>query len=258
MDPRHYRRALGRTIKACAKRSARPDAVVANSFAGRKAHRAIGFAPRAFPVIPNGIDTKRFRPDGSVRARMRTQLGVSDRKPLVIHVARVDPMKDHVSLIAVAAALPNIQFVMTGAGTEKIEAPTNLRALGIRRDMPDLYAAADLSLSTSVFGEGFPNAVAEPMACGIPVVATDVGDSRLIIGDTGFVVSPRDVPGMASAIGSLLAEPETKRAARGAAARIRIQDHYSLDRMVSAFDSLHLHGTLPAMNDDAADVTGRF
>jgi glycosyltransferase involved in cell wall biosynthesis len=113
-------------------------------------------------------------------------------------------------------------------------------------------------LSTSVFGEGFPNAVAEPMACGIPVVATDVGDSRLIIGDTGFVVSPRDVPGMASAIGSLLAEPETKRAARGAAARIRIQDHYSLDRMVSAFDSLHLHGTLPAMNDDAADVTGRF
>jgi glycosyltransferase involved in cell wall biosynthesis len=258
MDPSHYRRALGWTIKACAKRSARPDAVVANSFAGRKAHQAIGFAPRAFPVIPNGIDTNRFRPDASVRARMRTQFGVSGRRPLVVHVARVDPMKDHASLIAVAAALPDIQFVTAGAGTEKIEAPANLRALGIRRDMPDLYAAADLALSTSVFGEGFPNAVAEPMACGIPVVATDVGDSRRIVGDTGFVVSPRDVSGMVSAIGGLLAEPEAKRAARGATARTRIEDHYSLDRMVSAFDSLHLHGTLPASNDEAADATRRL
>jgi len=258
MDPSHYRRALGWTIKACAKRSARPDAVVANSFAGLKAHRAIGFAPRAFPVIPNGIDTNRFRPDASVRGRMRAQFRVPDRKPLVMHVARVDPMKDHASLIAVAAALPDIQFVMAGAGTEKIEAPANLRALGIRHDIADLYAAADLSLSTSVFGEGFPNAVAEPMACGIPVVATDVGDSRRIIGDTGVVVSPRDISGMVSAIGGLLAEPDAKRAARGVIARTRIEDHYSLDRMVRAFDSLHLHGALPASNDDAADVTGRL
>ena len=253
MDQSRYRRALGWTIKACAKRSARPDAVVANSFAGRDVHRALGFTPRAFPVIPNGIDTRRFRPDASVRAPMRAQLGVADGKPLVIHVARVDPMKDHTSLVAVATALPHIQFVMVGSGTEQIDAPKNLMALGMRHDMPDLFAAADLSLSTSIFGEGFPNAVAEAMACGVPVVATNVGDSNRIIGDIGATVSPRDVTAMVAAINSLLAEPEIKRAARAAAARRRIEERYSLDRMVRAFDALHLHGILPVSTNGHAD-----
>jgi glycosyltransferase involved in cell wall biosynthesis len=253
MDQSHYRRALGWTIKACVKRSAKPDAVVANSFAGRDVHRALGYAPRAFPVIPNGIDTQRFHPDPSARARVRTHLAVPDSKLIVIHVARVDPMKDHASLAAVAAALPDIQFIMVGTGTREIDAPTNLMALGNRRDMPDLYAAADLSLSTSIFGEGFPNAVAEAMACGIPVVATDVGDSRIIAGDTGVIVPRRDIAAMVTAISRLQAEPQTKRSARASAARKRIEDCYSLDRMVRAFDALHLHGILPASingNDD--------
>jgi glycosyltransferase involved in cell wall biosynthesis len=245
MKQSHYRRALGWTIKACAKRSARPDAVVANSFAGRDVHHALGFAPRAFPVIPNGVDTRRFSPDASARVRMRAHLALPDGKMVVIHVARVDPMKDHVSLAAVAAALPEIQFVMAGSGTEKVDAPANLMALGHRRDMPDLYSAADLSLSTSVFGEGFPNAVAEAMACGVPVVATDVGDSRRIVGDTGVIVSPRDVRAMITAICEIRTETEAKRSARASAARRRIEDRYSLDRMVNAFDALHLHGIFP-------------
>ena len=246
MDPNRYRRALLWTIKACAKRSARPDAVVANAFAGRDVHRALGYAPRAFPVIPNGIDTQRFRPNPSARARMRAHLALSDGKMLVIHVARVDPMKDHATLAAVAAALPDIQFIMAGAGTEQIAAPPNLKALGHRQDIQDLHAAADLLLSTSIFGEGFPNAVAEAMACGVPAVATDVGDSRRIVGDTGVIVSPRDIAAMVSAITLIRAEPQPKRDARAAAALKHIEDHYSLDRMVSAFDDLHLHGILPA------------
>ena len=216
MNLNQYRRALRWTIKACAKRSARPDAVVANSFAGRDVHRALGFAPRAFPVIPNGIDTQRFRPNPSARARMRAHLALPDGKMVVIHVARVDPMKDHASLTAVAAALPDIQFIMAGSGTEQIAAPPNLKALGHRQDIPDLHAAADLLLSTSIFGEGFPNAVAEAMACGVPVVATDVGDSRRIVGDTGVIVSPRDVAAMVAAITHIRAEPEAKRSARAA------------------------------------------
>ena len=249
----YYRRALGWAIKACAKRSARPDAVVANSFAGRNAHRALGFAPRAFPIIPNGIDTQRFQLDASARARMRAHLALPDDKMVVIHVARVDPMKDHASLVAVATALPDIQFIMAGASTEKIDAPPNLRALGHRQDIPDLHAAADLLLSTSIFGEGFPNVVAEAMACGVPVVVTDVGDSRRIVGNTGAIVSPRDVTAMVVAITQMQAEPKAKRSARASAARKRIVDHYSLDRMVSTFDALHLHGILPASDNNGAD-----
>jgi glycosyltransferase involved in cell wall biosynthesis len=251
MDPVHYRRALAWTIKSCARRAAKPDAVVANSFAGREIHRVLDYAPRAFPVIPNGIDTQRFRPDLSARTRTRTRLGIPDGEPVVIHVARLDPMKDHASLVAVAAALPNFKFIMAGRGTEKIDAPTNLIALGNKSGMPDLYAAADFLLSTSIFGEGFPNAVAEAMACALPVVATNVGDSRRIVGDTGIIVSPRDIAAMTAAISRLQAEPDTMRKARADAARKRIEGHYSLDRMVRAFDALHLHGILPAsINDD--------
>ena len=248
MDQSHYRRALRWTIKACAKRSKRPDAVVANSYAGRDAHRALGYLPRAFPVIPNGIDTQRFRPSTSIRACIREQLGLSEDKLVVIHVARVDPMKDHASLIAVAAALPNIHFIAVGSDTNKMAVPPNITTLGIRHDMPNLYPAADLMLSTSIFGEGFPNVVAEAMACGVRVVSTDVGDSRRIIGDTGVVVSPRDVAGMVSAIGRIFAEPKTKYTERANAARKCIGDRYSLERMVSTFDALHIHG-IPAMPD---------
>ena len=254
MDPRQYRRALGWTIKACARRSARPDAVVANSFAGREAHRALGFDPKAFPVVPNGIDTYRFRPDPSARARVRAELKLSNHKPVVIHVARVDPMKDHASLVKIAAALPDVEFIMVGFGTEKIDAPANLRALGNRPDMPDLYATADLSLSTSIFGEGFPNAVAEAMACGVPVVATDVGDSRRIVGDTGIIVPPHNVSAMAAAVTRIGSESKAEHSTRAIAARKRIEDCYSLDRMVSTFDALHLHGILPAAEESDADL----
>ncbi len=107
--------------------------------------------------------------------------------------------------------------MMVGSGTETIDAPINLMALGVRRDMPDLYAASDLSLSTSIFGEGFPNAVAEAMARSVPVLATDVGDSRRIVGDTGVIVSPRDTTAMVAAVTNILAEPEVKRSARASA-----------------------------------------
>jgi glycosyltransferase involved in cell wall biosynthesis len=96
------------------------------------------------------------------------------------------------------------------------------------------------------------------MACGAPVVATDVGDSRRIVGDTGIIVSPGDIAAMAAAIALIQAEPQPKRGARAAAARKRIEDHYSLDRMVSAFDDLHLHGVLPASpNGDADRIANR-
>jgi glycosyltransferase involved in cell wall biosynthesis len=133
--------------------------------------------------------------------------------------------------------------------------PSNLTALGIRHDMPTLHTAADLMLSTSIFGEGFPNVVAEAMACGVPVVATDVGDSRHIVGDTGVIVSPCDIAGMASAITRIMAEPETKHGARASAARGRIEDRYSLERMVRTFDALHLRGTLPVPDDGDDDNT---
>jgi glycosyltransferase involved in cell wall biosynthesis len=243
IEPANYRPALRRAMAAAAARAGRPDAVVANSFAGRDAHRRLGYAPRAFPVIPNGVDLDRFRPNAAARA-VRAQWGIAEDKPLVIHVARVDPVKDHDSFMAVARTLPEIAFLAVGTGTQALKAPHNVVTLGNRDDIANLYAAADLALSTSL-SEGFSNVVAEAMASGVPVVATNVGDTRRIIGDTGAITSPRDVAAMVSAIGGLLTEAAPQRAERSIACRQRIAQHFSLDRAVAAFDSLHRDGILP-------------
>lgn len=246
MDQRRYGAMLRWAIAACAKRARKPNAVIANSFAGRAVHQNLGYAPHAFAVIPNGIDTARFRPDVQARQRIRSELGIPEQKPVVIHAARVDPMKDHNSLMALATALPDIDFVATGAGTQSLRTPANVRTLGVRRDMPALYAAADIALSTSAFGEGFSNFIAEAMATGLPAVATDTGDARQIVGDTGTIAAPRDISTLMAAIQRLTLEPDGQRRERSLVCRTRVERHFSLDRCVAAFDMLHRQGTLPA------------
>lgn len=235
---------LRRTIQLCARLSASPDAVVANSYEGRRFHQQIGYAPRAFPVIHNGIDISRFNMDAAARTRMRQSLGIAPNAPVVIHAARVHPMKDHASFMAVARAMPDVTFVATGLGTEAFAAP-NLIALGVRQDMPALYAAADVVMSTSTCGEGFPNVLAEGMACGAAALATDVGDAAQIVGETGVIVAPRDIGAMIAGLRRLLSVTLNERPAHALTCRERIVSRFSLDHAVSAFDSLHLHGILP-------------
>lgn len=237
---------LRMVMKLCNWQSRAPDAVIANSFAGRDDHLRMGYRPRAFGVIPNGIDISRFRLDADARARIRTELGIIEGRPMVIHAARNDPMKDHDTLFAVATQLPNVTFVLAGVDTEKLRGPGNVISLGTRRDMPALFAAADAAVLTSIYGEGFPNVIAEAMACGTPVVATDCGDARRIVGSTGTITAPRDISAFTAALRTILDEPAEQRRRRAETCRIRIKDHFSLERTVEAFDALHRHGTLPA------------
>jgi glycosyltransferase involved in cell wall biosynthesis len=245
MDQSRYGAALRWTIRAAARRAQRPDAVVANSYAGRAFHQTIGYAPRAFPVIPNGIDTSRFRPSDSARRRAREELGIDGGAFVAIHAARVDPMKDHATLAALAGLRPGIVFLAVGKGTEALAGPANLRRLGVRADMPALYAAADAVVSTSAFGEGFSNVIAEGMAAGLSAVATDVGDARMIVGEHGAIVPPRDPAALAAALDGVAAAGPGERAIRAAGARARIEGRFSLERCVAAFDALHCHGVLP-------------
>ncbi len=102
--------------------------------------------------------------------------------------------------------------------------------------MPRLLAACDVVVSSSAFGEGFSNALAEGMACGLPAVATEVGDAARIIGDCGRLVPPRDPPALAEAVRALLDDDP---AAVGARARARIEREFSVPRMVANFNALH-------------------
>lgn len=239
MDLRRYRWTLRLAVRVNAGLSRTPDAIVANSYCGRAYHQRLGYSPRRFEVIHNGIDVTVFHPDSSARSAVRAELGVDEGVDLVALVARVDPMKDHACFLEALARLPGVQALLVGKGTEGLEARAGVHRLGIRSDVSTLLAACDLVVSSSAYGEGFPNTVAEGMACGVPAVVTDVGDAARIVGETGLVVPPRDPTALASAIGSLLAEPPGVRRQRAGRARERILRHYSLAAAVSAFDAMH-------------------
>jgi glycosyltransferase involved in cell wall biosynthesis len=239
LDLSRYGRVLRLVVKACTLLSGRADMITANSGAGLKSHLALGYRPRRAEIVFNGIDLNEFKPDASARAAVRRQLGVGPDRIVVAHVARVDPMKDHATFLAAMAELPDLNAWAIGAGTEGLPDRPNVLRLGRRDDMAALLAAADFIVSSSAFGEGFSNAIAEGMACGVPAVATDVGDARDIIGDTGAVVPPRDPHALAAAIRALAEDTPAQRVARGALARQRIAERFSLERAVARFAALY-------------------
>jgi glycosyltransferase involved in cell wall biosynthesis len=102
-----------RLVRICAWLSRWPDVVVANSEAGAKFHVSRGYRPRRMVTISNGIDTVKFCPDPMVRSEVRAELGLGD-KVVVVHVARVDPMKDHATFLAAMARLPDIFGLLIG------------------------------------------------------------------------------------------------------------------------------------------------
>ena len=232
-------RALPRIL---ARLSRRPDVIIANSNAGRTAHEAYGYRARSWKVIPNGFDTVKFRPDAQARQRIRADLGVEATTPLVGLVARVDPMKDHGTFFAAAAkvidAMPSVRFLLVGRGTDSAEIHHLIAAprapkdkfllLGERLDIPDILAALDLGISSSKT-EGFSNTIAESMASGVPCVVTDVGDSAIIVGNTGRVVPKASPDQLAQAMIDVLTLPTDQQTALGEAARERIIRHYALE-----------------------------
>jgi len=183
------------------------DLVICNSQAGMRDAIRRGFPEEKMIVVPNGIDTERFRLDLQGRARVREEWCVDDSHILVGLPARLDPMKDHPTFLRAAALLtvdfPTVRFVCIGGGDgaygqglRHLASSLGLKERviwsGPRRDMPAVYSALDLAVSSSYCGEGFSNVIGEAMACSLPCVVTDVGDAREIVGNCGRVVPPQD------------------------------------------------------------------
>ncbi|HEY7664738.1 MAG TPA: glycosyltransferase [Xanthobacteraceae bacterium] len=232
MDLRRYGPGLRLAVRACTLLSRWPDLVTANSAAGLQFHLGLGYRPRRVEVVANGIDVDEFKPDAAARRAVRAELGMAEDAIVLAHVARVDPMKDHDTFLAAMRQLPELSALLVGAGTQALPAAGNLVRLGRRQDVARLLAAADFVVSSSRFGEGFSNALAEGMACGLPAVTTNVGDATHIVGDTGLVVAPGDPAALAEALRTLAAEPPAARAARGRRARARIVENFSLAEAV--------------------------
>jgi glycosyltransferase involved in cell wall biosynthesis len=228
-----------RIIRLSARLSDRPDVVVANSDSGARTHLARGYRPRRLEVIPNGVDTKLYCPDPQRRTEVRDDLRIESSARVVVMVARVDPMKDHGAFLDAMRQLPDVTGLLVGAGTQDLDLPPNVQALGRRMDVARIVTAADIIVSSSAFGEGFSNALAEGMSAGLVPVATDVGDARIIVGDTGTVVQPGDARALAKAIGEVASLDGYSLTRRGASARARMSAEFSIDQAVDRFEALY-------------------
>ena len=240
-----------------------PDRIVCCSRAARRRHVELGYDDSRFEVIANGVDLARWRPWPEARARLRAELAIPAAAPVVGLIARLDPQKDHRGFFAAAGRLhrerPDVHFVLAGGGVDARAA--NLRAwiddagvgavthlIGRRDDIHDWMPGLDLLVSTSI-GEAFPNVVGEAMACGVPCVVTDVGDSAWIVGDTGTVVPPGDAEAAARAWRVVLDRPAASRLEQGRAARARIAGAFELSSAVRRYDDFYLdlaRGPVPA------------
>lgn len=229
-----------------------PDRIVLCAEAARAAHLGVGYAPDKLEVIPNGFDLSELRPDPVARQRIRAELGIADDTPLVGLIGRLHQHKDHRTFIraarVVADHFPDAHFV--GAGEEQTYSAVDLWSwvdsaklrhrfhwLGVRRDVPTIDASLDVLVCSSTT-EGFPNVVGEAMACGVPCVATDVGECAEVVGDTGRIVPKESPQRLGKAIIDLLQMSRAERVSLGEAARQRVVERYDIHRIVGRYESL--------------------
>jgi glycosyltransferase involved in cell wall biosynthesis len=238
------------------------DRVLVNADAVKSSLCDRGFEPDRIVVIRNGLDMQRFSrtPD----PRVRQELGIPPGAPIVALVSRLDPIKGVEHLLDAAGPVlarhPEARFLIVGEGPvgrpgERLpqgdyagELAERARRLGLtdrvvftgyRPDVPDVLAHVQVAVLPSL-SEGLSNFVLEAMATGVPVVATRVGGNPELVrdADTGLLVPPADAAALTAAIDHLLDAPDVA-AAMGQAGRRRIQERFSLDRMIGTTEALY-------------------
>ncbi len=225
------------------------DRVITNSQAALDEYRLNDYPYAKLSHIPNAIDIERFKPNPNARRELEAETGIPRSSLLIGLFARIHPMKDHLTFLRSAKILtksfPDIRFicageVSTGYSSYKKRIRQNATELGLdenviwlgpRRDPEMLMAACDMTTLTSDSGEGFPNSVAESLACGTPCVVTDVGDSAAIVANSEAVVPRGNSEELASAWQSMLARLADDEATIAADSRKLIIDRYAPEQI---------------------------
>lgn len=231
-----------------------PTKIICNANAGKQTHVAMGFDESKILVIENGFDLSRFMPDKTSREDVRNELGLPGDGYLIGMAARYNPQKDHVNFIRAASLLrqkrQDVDFLLWGNNVDdsnpelaelihSLNLQNHVLVLGLRMDGQRLFSALDIATLSSAYGEAFPQVIGEAMACGVPCVVTDVGDSARIVENTGRVIPPRDPQALANAWNELLSMPEAERISLGLSARERIKDLFSLENTTRKYSQIY-------------------
>lgn len=217
--------------------------MIANSEAGLDSEFKEGYRCPKGIVIDNGFDTDKFKPDPGARERQRKEWNIPGNAALIGVIARLYEDKGHITFLESCSRLlkerRDVRFVCVGDGEkayrEKLEILSRDLVLddyliwaGVKEDIPSALNAVDVLCSPS-YSEGFPNVIGEAMACGVPCVVTDAGDSARIVGDLGIVVPPEDAEMLAEGLREALKKLQDFDSSQP---RRRIIENFSIDRMV--------------------------
>jgi glycosyltransferase involved in cell wall biosynthesis len=229
-----------------------PRKIVYCAHKAKVVHEAMGYKKGKAEIISNGFDFTQFSIDSLARATFRSELGLNNDVSLIGMVGRYDPQKDHVNLIKALCLVKkenyNFKLVLIGRDLNTKNQTLlnhisdnrlteNIILLGQRTDIPTVMNGLDLHILSSI-GEAFPNVVAEAMACGTPCVVTDVGDAALIVGESGWIVPPKEPQCLANSIMQALQEKQINQQAwllRKEACRNRIVDNFSMEKMIEGY-----------------------
>lgn len=257
LQPGKSKRSTIWIAKTCALISAWiPNTIVYCAHNAKTVHEALGYKKGKAVIIGNGYNLDLFSIDFNLRKSFRSELGIGEEDNLIGMVGRYNPQKDHTNLIEslslVRKAGYKFKTVLIGADLNTSnqiianqifdnELNEHILLLGQRADVPVVMNGLDIHVLSSSFGEAFPNVLAEAMACGTPCVTTDVGDAGLIVGETGWLVAPKNPKSLADAIITALDEKHARSEQwneRKIECRNRIVDNFSIEKMVSSYHNV--------------------
>lgn len=217
-------------------------------------HKELGYECKNMLVIPNGFETMLFKRDQSAKEELFNQIGIANKSMItILNVGRWNIRKDHHGFLDAIYILKqckvDFKVIMCGKNIdynnkelvnkiEILELTNKIYLLGERSDMPFIMSCGDIYVSASV-SEGFPNVICEAMLCENYCVVTDAGDSKLIIGSHGKVVSPRNSEELALAIKSTLEMETLMRKVEAKKGKQKIEALYSIQSITKSFEKLY-------------------
>lgn len=240
-------------IKAGSMFSTFADSIIYNSKKSQDQHESIGFSRVNGDYIPNGFNSLLWNNNDFKKELTKRELEIPKNSLVVGYIGRYHQMKNIELLFKAVDDIlkkdTNIFFLVIGKNTDIRNPelkpyydrlpPAQVLSLGERTDIPRIIRCMDLLCLTSAWGEGFPNVIGEAMLSGVPCVVTDIGDSSLIVGETGWTVPSNNIELLTKAINSALSESACERNSRSLLARKRIEDNYDISNIVKQYHDIY-------------------
>ncbi len=246
MNTKDYPFFLKLNIFFCKILSNIPKKIIYNSKAGLDYHEKIGFFKKKSYLISNGVDSKKFKPNKVLRKKLRSQYNFQEKDKVVLCVARVDPMKNHTTLLSAFKNIKknnsnkNLKLVLIGKGTELFKEKNIYLALGMKLNIESFYNLADIIILPSAYGEGFSNVLVEGMLTNLLPISFDVGDSRSIINNCGYVMKKTNETELINIFNKLSKLKKEQIKGLGIKARSRAKLLYTPLKMINLYNKVYL------------------